>query len=154
MWTADHQEVFAFNPEVAPEQGNRITDPIVAVMTTANSAGIDRMNGVSGSPGAAIKVKLVDGDAAATLTQLQGTLRRLNLDDNLTHLVTLNDYAFVELQLAQEGLSDAVSKLLLTLALFVLIAVQSATLLFEQNARRVVVKRLHGLPFVRRHTHC
>lgn len=154
VWTADHQEVFAFNPEVAPEQGNRITDPIVAVMTTANSAGIDRMNGVSGSPGAAIKVKLVDGDAAATLTQLQGTLRRLNLDDNLTHLVTLNDYAFVELQLAQEGLSDAVSKLLLTLALFVLIAVQSATLLFEQNARRVVVKRLHGLPFVRRHTHC
>lgn len=152
VWTADHQDIFSFDPDVAPDQGNRITDPIVAVMTTSNSVGIDRMNGISGSAGAAVKVKLVDADPATTLAQLQRSLRQLRLDDNLTHLVTLNDYALEELQLAQQGLAEAISTMLLTLLLFALLAVQSATLLFEQNARRIVVGRLHGLGFARRHS--
>lgn len=151
VWTADHQDVFTFNPDAAPEQGNRITDPIVAVMTSSNSVGIDRMNGLSGSPGQAIKVKLTAGDPAQTLAQLEGVLRELHLDDNLTHLVTLNDYALEDLQLAQQGLSDAVTAIFATLLLLGLATAQSVTLLFEHNARRSVVRRLHGLPFPGRH---
>lgn len=151
IWIEDGQGVFAFDPEVAPDAGNRVSDPIISVITSANSLGVDRLNGVSGAAGSAIKVKLDNGDTAATLSRLQPTLRELQLDDNLNHLVTLNDYALADLQLAQQSVSDAAVALALALFLFCLVALQTATVLFEQNSRRIVVRRLHGYSFGRRH---
>ncbi|WP_224389121.1 hypothetical protein [Pseudonocardia sp. ICBG1293] len=63
IWTAPGQQVYSFNQNVNPEAGNMITDPVVEVITPANSLTIDRFNSITGSIGTALKVK-VDGNPA------------------------------------------------------------------------------------------
>jgi len=151
IWIKDNQRVFTFNPLVAPEDGNCIVDPIVEVMTIHNSMAFDRINGINGMPGTGIKVKLINGDTTATLNELRGLLKELHLDDNLLHLVTLNDYALFRLQELQQEFQTEFVGVLLVFVLFIVLAIQTVTLLFEQNARSATVRKLLGYPFFIRH---
>lgn len=149
VWLADHQQVFSFNPKVAPGNRNLVTDPILQVMTLANSLGIDRANAITGSPDTALKVRLRDADTAATQQALAPTLRNLRLDDNLRHLVTMNEYVLLELQHLQDGVRDvAIAAVALLVGMLVLIA-QSLTIIFDRYSRKIVVRRLFGLGFRR-----
>lgn len=151
IWTASDQRVFSFHPEVAPDDGNCIVDPIIEVMTMGNSVGLDRMNSFTGGPDACVKVKLTDQDTKKTLQGLQGLLKELNLDDNFLHLVTLNDYALAWLQQLQQQLRDTALLGAVVLVLFLIFAIQSVSLLFEKDARRIAMRRLYGYPFAMRH---
>lgn len=149
VWLADHQQVFSFNPKVAPGNRNLVTDPILEVMTLANSLGIDRANAITGSSDTALKLRLRDADTAATQQALAPTLRDLRLDDNLRHLVTMNEYVLLELQHLQDGVRDvAIAAVALLVGMLVLIA-QSLTVIFDRYSRKIVVRRLFGLGFRR-----
>jgi putative ABC transport system permease protein len=151
VWIADHQATFTFNPDIAPADGNRIADVVIQVMTTANSAGIDRANAVSGGIDAGLKVHLVDGGPTATLAGLQSDLRRMHLDDNLLHLVTLDDYAVVRLQYLEQGIVNILVVAAALLVVLFVLAIQNLTLVFERFSRRVVVRRVFGLGLVARY---
>lgn len=151
IWIQAGQDVFTFDPLVNADAGNVVRDPIVEVMTEANSVGIDRANGITGGPDAGVKVRLVNGSTTDTMQQLAALLERLRLDDNLRHLVTMNDYVLGELQRLQESLRSTVVTAAALLVAFLVLTVQSLTLLFEQYSRRIVVRRLFGLGAGRRY---
>ncbi|MGO4859874.1 bacteriocin-associated integral membrane family protein [Arthrobacter sp. 2MCAF14] len=151
VWTANNQRVFSFNPAVAPDDGNVVMDPIIQVMTTANSAGIDRSNMITGAAGTGLKIRLKDASTSDTQAELSPLLKDLKLDDNLLHLVTMNEYALGQVEYLQQGIRNiaitAAGLLLTMLAL----ALQCLTLTFERFSRRIVVRRLFGMPFISRY---
>lgn len=148
VWMASGQKVFAFNSKVNPDGGNTITDPVVEIMTRANSLPVDRFNAINGDPNSPLKVR-VDGDPAGALNSLTPKLKELRLDDNLRHLVT-----------GQQAMAERVSNIRsgITLAsafaggaLLVMLAL-SATLVVvgsDRLRRRLTVRRLHGIGFAR-----
>ena len=151
VWIADGQSVFSFNPVVAPDDANTVPDPVIQVLTTANSAGIDRANAISGGIDAGLKVRIEGAGAAETLHALQPQLHALKLDDNLLHLVTLDDYALVQLQFLRQGIANIAVVAGSLLVVLLVLAVQNLTLVFERFSRRVVVRRIFGHSFVSRY---
>jgi bacteriocin-associated integral membrane protein len=146
IWTQDDQAVFSFNPLVNPDHGNNIVDPIIEVMTSANSVGFDRANMIGAT---ALKVRLLDGDTVRTLQDLLPTLKRLKLDDNLPYLITMDEYVSQQIAALDNGIrSVAIAGIALFVGLLVL-AVQSISILFERYSRRITVRRLFGAGFMR-----
>jgi putative ABC transport system permease protein len=151
IWTAPHQKIFAFNTLINPNAGGLLDDPIIEVMTLSNSAGIDRANAISGGIDSALKVKLTNNSPTDTFVALQPDLKRLKLDDNLTHLVTLDEAALQKVQRIQGNITIITVTGIGLLLVMLLLALQSLTLLFERFARKIVTRRLFGLSFGRRY---
>jgi putative ABC transport system permease protein len=149
IWTQDNQAVFSFNPLVNPDHGNNIVDPFIEVITSANSLGLDRANMLSGGGGTAMKIRLLGGDTVRTMQDLLPTLKRLQLDDNLPYLITMDQYVSQQIAALDNGIrSVAIAGIALLVGLLVL-AVQSLSILFERYSRRITVRRLFGAGFVR-----
>jgi len=151
VWTHTGQRIFTFNPDVAVASGGAVEDPIVEVLTRANSLGIDRLNAVTGDASAGLKIPLVGGSSQATLTALQPLLTRLKLDDNLRHVVTLNEYQLARIDRLQENLRGTMIVLAALALLLIIITAQSLTIAFERFARKIVVRGLFGLAAWRRY---
>jgi len=120
-------------------------------MTLSNSAGIDRANAISGGIDGALKVKLTDNNPPDTLAALQPDLKRLKLDDNLPHLVTLDDAALQKVHDLQRNITIITVTGLGLLIIMLILVLQCLTLLFERFARKIVTRRLFGLSFARRY---
>jgi bacteriocin-associated integral membrane protein len=147
VWVKDNQQVFSFNPLVGAGQGNTISAPIIQVMTNGNSVGVDRENMITGAADTALKVHLQNQSTAQTLTQLTPQLRSMKLADNLTDLVTMNEYVIGQIQYLDQGIQDV---LLVAFALIVgmlALIVQGLSVTFERFSRKIVVRSLFGLPF-------
>lgn len=147
VWIEDGQEVFAFNPEVGADGDGCVVDPIVEVVTLSNSVGFDRANAVTGSLDGALKVKVEEGGVEATYEAYRPLLEELGVDDSLKQLASAEDAVFWLLQ----GFRDVQARLVLKMGALLVasafLAVQSAALLFEVNARRAAVKRMYGYGF-------
>lgn len=150
-WVANDQDIFSFNPVVNSDAGNTIRDPIIEVMTAANSVGMDRANAITGDAEAALKVPLRGADTTALLTSLQPDLRSLKLDDNLRHLVTLDGYVSLEVARIENTMGAIIVAGGVLLAGLFYLSAASVAVLAERYSRRVVVHRLHGAGFVRRY---
>ncbi|MFB9433024.1 hypothetical protein [Streptoalloteichus tenebrarius] len=148
IWTASEQKVFSFNSKVSPDTGNMIVDPVIEIMTPANSMTVDRLNAITGGMNPSLKVH-VEGDPAATLREITPLLKKLNLDDNLQHLVTPQEAMLTEVSDIRSGLSwvaaFAVGSLLVMLVLNVTMVVIGS----DRLQRRIIVRRLHGIGFTR-----
>ncbi|MFT2713070.1 bacteriocin-associated integral membrane family protein [Clavibacter sp. Sh2126] len=151
IWTQPGQRLFAFDPSVGAEDGGSVTDPVVQVMTRAGSVGFDRANMMSGGIGDALKVRLDGGSTDATLAELATTLRRLHLDDNLTHLTTLDDHQAAEVQRLDDELRLLALVGALPLVGVLVLTLQSVGLMFERSSRRIVIRRMFGHGLVRRY---
>ena len=151
IWTRSHQKVFSFDVDVFRQDGNHIADPIVQVLTLANSAGIDRTNAFTGGPGTALKVRLLPAGAHATLESLGPDLKSMKLDDNLRYLVTMDDYVVGEIASLDAQIRRSLVLEACLLLVLALVAVQGVTVVFDRYGRRVVVRRLHGLGMVERY---
>lgn len=144
IWTANGQRIFTSNPNVNPGAGNTVTDPLIEVLTTSNSLGIDRIQAVTGDADGALKVKLLAGGSAATLDALGASLRSLKLDDNLRTLVTMDEYyaaRIVKMRDDQRNLTIAGA---LLLGGVLLLALQSNSVLFNRYLMPIMVRRLFG----------
>jgi|GEM_PF-5478924 hypothetical protein len=150
-WIADGQRLFSFDPDVYPAAGNTVMDPIVAVMTTSNSTGLDRANAITGGPGAALKVFLGNTGTAQMLDMLKPTLQRLRLDDNLRQLVTMNDYANLEIRRLDDAIRDITIAASAVFLVLLYLVVGLAGILVERHARKIAVRRLMGVGFARRY---
>jgi putative ABC transport system permease protein len=151
IWTKDAPRVFTFDPNIAAGQGNTVSNPILQVMTMSNSTGVDRQNMITGSSNEAMKVHLEGGSASGTLRALGPELHTLRLDDNLTHLVTMNDYVLSQIAYLDQGVRNVVLVgLALALGMLALI-VQGLSVTFERFSRRIVVRSLFGFSFWRKY---
>lgn len=143
IWTEPGQQVFTFNPAVAPTDRSMVTDPIIEIMTPSNSLPIDRFNAVTGFLGTALKVK-VNGDSARTLTELQPTLQNLRLDDNLRYLVTPDEAALQNLSELEEGLNRTAAVAGASALAVAGFAVAVVLMLADKFNRARAIRRLHG----------
>ncbi len=148
IWTEDDQTVFGFNPLVDPDNGGNIVDPIIQVMTTANSVGTDRGNMMTGGADSALKVPLEDGDTAKTLTSIEPLLKSLRLDDNFPSLVTLDGWVSQQVAAIQGTLQFIATLSLALLGTLLLLSAQSVSIMFERYSRRIAVRRLFGQRFL------
>ncbi len=151
IWTQPGQKIFSFNPKVNPDHGNTVADPIVQVLTTANSLGVDRANMITGGANTAMKVRLSPGGTVATLAALQPSLARLRLADNLRHLVTMNDYAAQRIQSLQEQIRSITIAAAASYTGLLLLTAQNLAIIFERYSRKIVIRRLFGFGFTRRY---
>lgn len=148
IWTEPGQDLFSFDSRVNPSGGNTILDPIVQIMTPANSLPVDRLNGTSG-PNGALKV-FTGGDPAGTYAGLLPTLQRLQLDDNLHRLVFANEAPLLRIDVAaaESRISRAAA---VTVALVMLaLGAASAVMIVARLRRMLIVRRLHGFSVARR----
>lgn len=148
VWTASGQGVFSYDPQVNPGHGNLITDPIVEIMTPANSLAVDRLNAITGGLDTGLKVRVGD-DPAGTLAALGPKLKQLKLDDNLQHLVTVHQAMAAQLDQVRGGITQIA--VFAGAALFVLVALTAVIVLVgsDRLRRRLTVRRLHGIGFAR-----
>lgn len=152
IWTKDGQNVFSFDPAVNPSHGNTIRDPIVQVMTLANSVGDDRWDAFNGDEGSeALKVPLDHGSTTATMHRLEPLLRTWKLNDNETGLITINDYVLQQAAFLDQGIQQILVVGAGLAAVLLALIVQGLTIAFERFARRVVVRSLFGWSFARRY---
>jgi putative ABC transport system permease protein len=151
VWVKSGQIVFGFNPMIGAGHGNAISAPIVQVMTTANSVGVDRANMITGGADTALKVRLTDGSTKQTLVSLLPQLRSMKLADNLTNLVTMNEYVVGQIAYLDQGIRDV---LLVSLGLVIgmlALIIQGLSVTFQRFSRTIVVRSLFGLSFRQRY---
>ncbi len=149
IWTMEGQAVFSFDPLINPGDGNNIVDPIIEVMTSANSVPGDRDNMLTGDPNSGLKVRLLDGDTTRTAQELAPALQRLKLDDNLRHLVTMDAYASKQIADLDFRIGALAAASFALIAGLLLLAIQSMSILFQHYSRRITVRRLLGADAIR-----
>lgn len=150
VWTAPHQDVFAFDATVEVERGNLVRDPIIEVMTAANSVVVDRLNSITGEINTALKVH-VDRDAQTTLRELGPTLRRLGLEDNLIELVDANEAVLVELAGLRAAVAWSAGIAGVALLLLLALSVSFIAVFSDGRRRTLAVRRVQGFGLVRAH---
>ena len=150
IWLANNQKIFSFNPEVFPSENNIIIDPIIQVVTEKNSLCADRANIMSGGGGRdPLKMKLIDRNAALTLKTLEPELKRLKLDDNIKHLVTIDQFVSQQIYYLQKWINQLLLTSLGLLAGLLILVVQNLTIFFNKYQRKFIVRRLFGTGFFR-----
>ncbi|MHB8294431.1 MAG: hypothetical protein ACYDH5_07330 [Acidimicrobiales bacterium] len=149
IWTANHQQVFSFDPTVFPGQGNMVLDPIIQVMTEKNSTLFDRASMLSGGLGEALKVKLVHGSTAATEKALAPELGRLGLTGYLGPVTTVGQAVaqYVRTLQTEMWFFLAVGAGLMASGFF--LVAQNVGIFFTRYHRRFLVRRLFGAGLAR-----
>lgn len=148
--TANHQEIFSFDPNVFPSNGNRIVDPIIKVLTEKNSLGMQLFGMVSGGGGTeALKIRLIDGSTRLTMHRLEPYLKKYHLRHSLRHLVTVDQFILQQVYNLQQSLDIVVFVVLGLLAGLLVLITQNLALFFHRHRRRFVVRRLFGAGILR-----
>ena len=150
IWLADDQKIFSFNPKVFPAENNMIIDPIIQVVTEENSICADRANIMTGGGGTdPLKVRLINRDTALTLRTLEPELKRLKLDDNLKHLITVEQFVLQQIYDLQKWMNHLLLISLGLIAGLLILVVQNLTIFFNKYQRKFIVRRLFGIGFFR-----
>lgn len=148
LWYPAGQDVFSFNTAVETGAGGMIRDPIVEIMTPANSVASDRANAITGDINSALKVKL-EGSSAETLARLRPILQDLHLDDNLTALVTPSEVLRADLQSARLALTWTMISVVAFFGVMLIATFTLTTVLIDRQRRAILVQRMHGAGFLR-----
>ncbi|MED4570686.1 DUF1430 domain-containing protein [Brevibacillus agri] len=144
IWTANNQKIFSFNPEVFPLENNMIVDPIIE----KNSLVADKANMMSGGWGRdPLKVKLINRDSERTFELLEPELKRLKLDDNLTNLISVDQYVLSQIYELKNTRTQLTFISLGLLAGLLVLVVQNLSVFFSKFQRRFIVRRLFGTGF-------
>lgn len=149
IWTENNQKIFSFNPEVFKSENNIIVDPIIQVITEKNSLLTDKSSILGGGCSDPLKIKLINRDTSLTYKTLEPELIKLKLDDNLKHLITVNQFVLQEIyDLKNQVNSLLIISLGLILVLLILI-VQNLSIFFNKYKRKFIVRKLFGTGFFR-----
>lgn len=149
IWTKNNQNVFSFNPEVFPSEHNTIFNPIIEVVTEKNSLYTDRDSVLGGGPSDPLKIKLINRDPEQTYQDLLPQLKKLKLDDNLKHLVTIDQYMLQQIYDQQSAMRESLLTLAGLIIALIFLVVQNLILFFNKHQSKFVVRRLFGTGFWR-----
>lgn len=146
VWIAD-QSLQTLDPLVSQHSHDRVTDPVVQVVTLQNTLPLGRA-GATGGPDAALKIPL-GSSLSRTYRSMLPELRSLRVADQFVGLDTIAtaDKAFVA-QLRHE-LYLEVSVALAFLASGVLLDMACIAIVVARYRRVVLVRRLFGLGMLR-----
>ncbi|PGK33386.1 bacteriocin-associated protein, partial [Priestia megaterium] len=140
---------FSFNPEVFKYQNNMIKDPIIQVITENNSLNMDKSSILGNGSSDPLKIKLIRRDSDATYQKLEPQLKKLKLDDNLRHLVTVDQYSLQEIHDLQKQMNTVLIVISGMLAGLLIINIQTVIVSFNKNHQKYTVNRLFGISFIK-----
>jgi len=147
-WTQNGQKLFSFNADVNPEDQNLVLDPIIFAITEANINSQNYPSGF-GMSNVPLKIKLLENDTKKTLDDLQPALKKLQLDDNLFAIVSMNEAVNEEIYWLGAALkTEMIIFILLALGLF-LVLMQSAIVFFTRYQKKFLVMKFFGIGFFR-----
>lgn len=149
IWLSNEQQVFSFNPDVFPAEHNMIVDPIIQVMTEQNSVLLERNLILGGGASDPLKISLLDRDSLSTYKTLEPELKRLHLDDNLEHLVTVNQNIFMEIYKFSRVVREYIFISIGLFIAFLVLTIQNLSIFFNKYQHRFIVRRLFGFSFGR-----
>lgn len=147
IWLLNNQKIFSFNTEVFKSENNVIIDPIIQVITENNSLHVDRDGILGGGITDPMKVKLINRDAKLTYEKLKEDLKRLKLDDNLPHLITLDHIMNKEIYNLQNEIKDILLEIFILLLDLSFILIQNIIIFFNKYQQRFIIRQLFGLKF-------
>ena len=150
IYTRQGQNIFSMNMDVFPDNNNMIVDPIIQVMTEANSLVPDRFYGSSSNQ--PLFVKLADSDIELTYAKVVPILKKLGLDDNLTSLVKPNELALREINSLKVYIDSLSIALFGVIAILFIILFQSAYILFQRDKYDYFIKKAFGYPYLCRYS--
>lgn len=143
IWTQPEQHIFTFNAS-ANVDIEGITDPILEVCTESNSCVCERIGVLGKGNSDPLKVKLT-GSSKETFDSLSSILRKLDLDDNLTALISVNDQARETLTVMKANLMLALRLIAVLLMTIIYLIYQSTYLVFEKHKKEYTVKQIFGI---------
>lgn len=150
IWIANEQKIFSFNPDVFRLEKNMIVGPIIQVITEQNSLVADKANMTTGGGGGdPLKVKLINRDSQKTLEALEPELKRLKLDDNMTNLISVNQYILKQIYDLQKQRNQLLFISFGLVAGLLVLVVQNLSVFFSKYKRRFIIRRLFGIGFFR-----
>ena len=149
VWLENNQRIFSFNPEVFPKEDNVILDPIIEVVTEHNSLLTDRDTILGGGPRDPLKIRLINRDTSKTYKKLEPELKRLELDDNLKHLITIDQYILKDISDLQKEMNWLLLVSIGLLSGLVILVAQNLIIFFNKNQQKIIVRRLFGISFFR-----
>ncbi len=149
VWLKNEQKVFSFNPDVFPQEGNTILDPIIEVITEKNSF-VSDLNLILGN-GASdpLKIKLAGKNSATTYNKLLPLLQNLKIDDNLKNIVTVDQYMLITMHDLEESLYLAIAICIVLLIVFVFILSQNLIMVINKFQQKFVVRKLFGTGWIK-----
>ena len=145
LWLANHQQVFGFDPTVFPRQHSMIVQPILEVLTIANSLPNDRGEMTNGAGlGEALKIPLIHGSAKQTFRKMEPLLQHWQMNDYLYHFLSDDEALQAEIQfILSQLVLLSMSAIGISLCAFFLL-LQSLKIFFTRYQRRFIVRRLYG----------
>jgi hypothetical protein len=146
IWTANGQNYFTYNDYV-----NSLTDPFIQVMTQSNSLGDDRLHAFNSGIIGAMKVYLGNNSSDSVLAKLQPILSELKLDDNFVSLLSFPEYSEYAINDRIFILQTLGIRIGILILIMVLLIVQSATINYERESRRIAVFKMLGYKFLDRY---
>ena len=143
IWSQANQKIFSFNPYVYPDDNNMIENPIIQVMTINNSCILDKycVHGMGAKDPLKVKMSV---DGKNTYKMWKKTLVDLQLDDNLKHIISINEEISQKLNGIYANIRLSVLLLFILLFVWILNSLQSTAILFDKNKKDFVVKRISG----------
>ncbi|MEK4518198.1 DUF1430 domain-containing protein [Paenibacillus sp. FSL H8-0122] len=148
-WINNNQKIFSFNPKVFPSENNVIVDPIIEVVTEYNSVLTDRDTILGRGPGDPLKIKLMNRDPLLTYKMLEPKFKELKVDDNLKHLVTIDQYILEEIYQKEIAMKESLLTIVGLVSGFILLTTQNIIIYFNKNQHKLIVRRLFGTGFFR-----
>ncbi len=149
IYTKNNQDVFSFNIDVFAENGNNITDPIIMVMTKANTL-VPDVNYQSSS-NMTLFIPLVNMDAKVTYSNIENKLNEYNLDDNFPYLVKTNDYILKSISEIESELTVLETILSIVTIMLVIVITQFIYLLFQKNKFEMFLKKSLGYSYLQKY---
>lgn len=139
IYTKKNQDIFSINPNVFPNNNNLIKDPIIQVLTEANSLVPDRT--YTSLSNQTLFIKLVDSNVLDTYSKIFPHLEKHKLNDNLPSLVKHNELIMNELNFLKESINIILLVFFISTILLIIILFQNIYLHFETNKYEFFLKK-------------
>ncbi|WP_193073258.1 hypothetical protein [Brevibacterium sp. FME37] len=143
VWTQPGQDLFTFDTQIRPKEGNTLPDPIVTVMTRSNTIASDWENTITGEIDTPMKVR-VDGDPEKVYQELLPLFEKYELDDNFTALVYPADAINEQFSLSSEDARWLITAAVVAGALTVVLSIVAVVVAYERWRVHSAIRRLHG----------
>lgn len=143
VWTQPGQNLFTFNTQIRPDDGNRLPDPIVTVMTRSNTIASDWENAITGEIDTPMKVK-VDGHPEQVFQELLPLFEQYDLDDNFTALVYPADAINEQFSLSSEDARWLTIAAIAAVVFTVVSSIVAVAVVYERWRSHSAIRRLHG----------
>lgn len=146
IWLKDNQGIFGFSTRVMSNEEGYIMNAVTHVVTEKNSTILDRIGILGKGELDPLKVFIGNYDNSnEAYNSLSVTLQKLNLDDNLKNMVSINENINERILELQAQRRIALTMTIVAMLLLCVLVVQNTILDFHRNKQKYIIEKIHGI---------